>query len=79
MGGGWQAALPPARRQPVSASGRGKLVVKAYREARYRCLANSTGRVPAEVPAAAAKMVVLAQRLEADVNRLVDSVLGNPE
>ena len=32
------------RRQPRAESGRGKLVVKAYREARYRCLANSTGR-----------------------------------
>jgi hypothetical protein len=31
-------------RYPVTGSGLGKLVVKAYREARYRCRANSTGR-----------------------------------
>ena len=28
----------------MTGSGLGKLVVKAYLEARYRCLANSTGR-----------------------------------
>jgi hypothetical protein len=29
--------------QPMTAAGLGKLVVNAYREARYKCLANSTG------------------------------------